>query len=406
MKARFEQRLGIFTRRRSGACVTTATMLALLAAAPGGCPTAESTTGPSGVTTGATGSQGPAGPQGPAGLEGSAGLPGIQGPPGPPGADGQLRIYGADDAPSVTISADTHWAYNPPESTVFKDLTIAAGKTLYVPSGMVIRCSGTFTNHGTINVGYGTRGGTQSWIPGTGVVYFISTVPPNTGLAVSAPSSGECGDTTFARPGGWGGQGLLWPHSVALLPGSKGGGSGAGSANIVGGHGGGTLVILAKAGIQISAGASILCDGGSVAEGAGGGAGGVIVLVSPASITHSGSIDVSGGNGGASTNWNSVGYGAGGGGGGGFAHLVSPVINDGSGTVIVAGGAAGVDGQPNSIGPVPIWQGGGGGGACLGDGGNGGAVVVGQTGLGTPTAAQPGATGAYLQTLADPTPLF
>lgn len=380
-------------RRRPRACLAASGVLGLLAIGLGACGTTQF---PSDAGSPGTGGQdGTAGPQGP---------PGDPGPLGPAGADGQLRIYGDENAPSVTVSADSNWGAIPPESTVFKDLTIAPGKNLYLPSGMVIRCSGTFTNHGTIEVSYSTLGGRQRLNPG--VVYYMGTAPPEAGLGISAAAFGECGGSTHGRIGGPGGLGLLHPQSVAMLPGSKGGGSGAGGVDVHGGHGGGTLVILARAGIQTSAGSFIICRGGAAPNGAGGGAGGVVVLASPESITHAGSVDVSGGNGGISVDLNGIGHGAGGAGGGGLAHFVSPVLDDGSGTVIIAGGAAGVHGAPNSIGPVAIWQGGGGGGACIGGGGTGGAVNVGQTGLGSPAEALPGATGAYLKTRADPTPMF
>jgi hypothetical protein len=367
--------------------------------------TSGGTSGAAGATglggaVGATGPEGPAGPEGPTGLSG---------PQGAAGADGQLRIYGSADAPSVTLTDDlTLWYVDPPESTLFNDLTIAAGKTLIVPSGTVIRCAGTFTNHGTLRVTSSARGGVQFWEPGTGNVYVTQGLPAESGLAPQAAANGECGDNTHDRSGALATTGV-YALEIPMLPGNKGGGGGGGAVYSPGGPGGGTLVVLARAGITNSAGAEIFADIDTQAAGlgAGGGGGGIVILASPGSIVQAGAIRARGGAGGdnGDNNWINIGHGAGGGGGGGFVHLISPTIDDAGGTVDVAGGAAGAHGFADSIDST-VWQGGAAGGACRGMGGGGGNVSVGAAGHGTPTAAYAGGAGEYLKTVVDPTPLF
>ena len=79
--------------------------------------------------------------------------------------------------------------------------------------------------------------------------------------------------------------------------------------------------------------------------------------------------------------------------------MISPTITPG--TVNVTGGAAGTLGAAMSVTNDPH-AGGGGGGACGGDGGGGGSVTMART----PTAAQNGIDGIFLQTKVNPTALF
>jgi hypothetical protein len=73
------------------------------------------------------------------------------GPPGPPGTDGQLRIYGDGSAGGVKVSATTDLLTLVPNGNFqFDNLTVDATATLNVPSGTVIRCTGTFTDNGSI----------------------------------------------------------------------------------------------------------------------------------------------------------------------------------------------------------------------------------------------------------------
>src|SRR5262245_28730335 len=85
-------------------------------------------------------------------VTGPQGEPGDQGAAGAPGADGSVRVYGNGSAGARTISADESWLEggNPPANIQFTNFTIDAGVTLIIPSGTVIRCTGTFTNNGTL----------------------------------------------------------------------------------------------------------------------------------------------------------------------------------------------------------------------------------------------------------------
>ena len=90
--------------------------------------------------------------------------------------------------------------------------------------------------------------------------------------------------------------------------------------------------------------------------------------------------------------------GANGGGGGGIVHLIAPVVAN-TGTIDVSGGPGGA-GSP--MVPAVTRSGGGGGGACGGDGGAGGSVEP----TGQASVAGSGLEGHALVTLVDPTPLF
>lgn len=67
------------------------------------------------------------------------------------------------------MAADTNFSTTPPPNNNFQftDFSVAAGVTLTVPSGTVIRCTGTFTNNGTIVVNTGAPGGSaDGWASG------------------------------------------------------------------------------------------------------------------------------------------------------------------------------------------------------------------------------------------------
>jgi hypothetical protein len=217
---------------------TLSLLAATLSLAIGGCPVApEATTDDAAQTTpgppgepgeagpqgeqGATGSQGPQGEQGPAGPEGPAGPQGEQ---GPAGADGQLRIYGDGSAGSLTITDEVDWCDDPPAVTMFEDLTIEETGYITAPSGMIIRCRGTFTLRGTIFTYGGASGGGQRSIDPFGDLGDAPGYSPSDpGWSRGAPGSGEIGDAGA-------------PGSVTLVP--RQGGSGGGACAGSGGAGG------------------------------------------------------------------------------------------------------------------------------------------------------------------------
>jgi hypothetical protein len=370
---------------------------------PAGPAGAQGATGPQG----AAGAQGPQGIQGPAGAAGAQGAAGATGPQGAPGADGSLRIYGDGSAGSHTLAdAESLWVgADPPalsENLQFVDFTVPAGIVLIVPSGVVIRCSGTFTLRGTISVGESGQSTGTSIGPGSVPVVAPRIGTPFPGISSRIPMTGEFGDATVDRLGGLGGGGL-WPLQARSLlrPGpSGGGGSGAGLFS----WGGGSLTVLAKTGIVIAAGASITARGSdagvtqpTAAGGAGGGGGGVIILASRGSIAQHGTIDASGGAGAPSTPASAHG----GGGGGGIIHLLAPAIDVSGGTLRVNGGSIG-----SISGPITetLRSGGQGGGGSGGIGGNGGIASAGPNH--TPWSGESGQPGYALQSRLDPTSLF
>jgi hypothetical protein len=325
------------------------------------------------------------------------GPPGPEGPAGAPGADGQMRIYGDGSAGDRIVSGDEVLG---DENLQYGHFTVAAGARLAVPSGVVLRCAGAFTNHGTLVVSGGVLGGYVA-IRSGGLAPLLR--PAEAGIARSPADSGEAGDNSASRLGGLGGvglQGALQARSV-LLPGLRGGGGGGGGSSFggvlaPGGTGGGTLVVLAREGVHIDG--TVVADGETGAPGAGGGGGGVLVFASPGAVVNRGLLQARGGGGGAS----SQSGGPGGGGGGGIVHLLSPRITP-EGAVSIDGGEAGIQGGAGST-SAPLRQGGGGGGGSGGSGGSGGAVTAG--GAGSPLPAQAGGVGAALRTAADPTALF
>ena len=318
-------------------------------------------------------------------------LTGPRGQTGPAGADGQLRIYGdgSDGAKSVA----TNQTLSDP-APMYTDVVIESGMTWTVPSGAVIRCTGTFQNNGTIVVQTGAPGGEVVGTDTSSLTLAYS--PPHAGISARAAASGEFGDGTQSRTGGRGGIGLsLFQASMLRYPGAFAGGGGAGGST-EGGSGGGGLVILCNGGIS-NAGV-IRANGENGSIGAGGGGGGVIILASRTSVVSvSGStIQANGGSGG---NSGSV-TGPSGGGGGGVILLISPSVNTTGATVSVTEGAGGSDsGNPVNLTPR---SGGHGGGASAGSGGQGGSV------LGTSVSfdALPGTEGLSIFTLEDPTSLF
>ena len=334
---------------------------------------------------------------GPVGATGVTGPTGASGSQGPEGEAGNLRIYGDGSAGARVVAGDeTLFDTN----LQYTNFTINANTTLTVESGTVIRCTGTFTNNGTISVLQGTSGGAievNTAFDSNGYPAYADAEP---GIAFRTAQAGEFGSSAAVRHGGRGGRGLSeFQARWMLKPGHFGGGSGAGNQlGGFGGRGGGTLTVLAQTAIVNSGSGTISANGLAGGTGAGGGAGGIVILASPGSITNNGTINAIGGAGGASD----IDAGGGGGGTGGIINLLSPAVSPvGGGTVNVSGGTGG----PSSLAVSgTLRQGGGGGGACGGDdgGGDGGNVAAG-------SAVSPGGAGGSGDasvTQIDPTSLF
>lgn len=363
-------------------------------ALPGGCPNTQTPTGDSGAQ-GETGPAGPAGPQGEPGPQGPQGAPGPAGTPGVDGADGAAGDpgpYGNGSAGArvVTTNESLITSNDDPGNLQFTDLTVNAGATLSVPSGTVIRCSGTFTNNGAISVSPGASGATR-----VSATSSLADAPAAPGVAAGPAGFGEPGDNTATQTGGAGGVDIDDDAAHLLVyPGPYGGGGGGTGLNGFGGRGGGSLVVLVK-GALLNSGA-IHADGEDGGfDSIGAGAGGVVILASQTSISHTGTITVIGGHGADGTNFGA----AGGGGGGGFVHLFAPSISA-TGTTDVSGGAPG---DTSNLVSNSLRAGGGGGGACAGVGGNGANIT---DAGGTQSGASNGGAGVLFKSLFDPTALF
>ena len=334
--------------------------------------------GPAGPTgaSGANGPQGAVGPQGPAGALGAtgpAGPVGPQGATGPQGASGAMVLYGDGSAGPKVVSATTSLTDS---NTQYTNFAVNAGVTLTIAHGYWLRCTGTFTNNGTIILETWAEGGTVAGsdvsVDSNGVnVSSVRHVVAERGIAVRAAITGYNATQTQMAVGGSAGFGLTGRQALVVRrPDFVGGGSGGGATNGRGSSGGGAMTIL-TAGAFVNNG-TIDARGGSTAAnifpGVGGGGGGVLLIGSKTSISNPGSINCSGGIGTAS----GANTGAGGGGGGGLIQLLAPTITNG-GTANVAGGVGGiggtVTGNPRS--------GGGGGGASVGKGGDGSSVPIG-----------------------------
>jgi hypothetical protein len=279
-----------------------------------------------------------------------------------------VSIYGDGSDGTTTgvcaITSDTNWVSSPPTTDIqCTNFSVSSSVTLTVPSGTVIRATGTVNIAGTITVQAGAAQG----------LYQDAANFPYGSVALSSFSLRKI-----------------------LNPGAFGGGDGGYSAAVPGifGLGGGSIVILAEGAVTVSG--TITANGGNggtdtiVADNYGGGAGGIIILASKTSITtSSGTLTATGGHGGAANSTT----GAGGGGGGGLIHLLAPSGQITTGTETVSGGAAGTISTGTGSGY--------GGGAMGGSGGNGDST--GEYG----TTASAGSTGVTLTTtVADPATLF
>jgi len=316
------------------------------------------------------------------------------GPAGPVGAEGRSKIYGDGSAGNKTVTsggtlADANMQYN--------DFAVHSGATLTVPSGTVIRCTGSFTNNGTIQVETGAAGGVRSGADASTIEEMSAGA--HSGISTQAAAASELGNNTASRTGGRGGRGMTEVAARALRfvgPNAGGGGGCADPDNCEAGSGGGSLVILCDG--PITNNGSISADGADSPLAGGGGGGGVLILASRTSVTNSstGTISADGGDGAASDSD----QGASGGGGGGVLHLIAPMVdNDGYATAV--GGLAGAPGASGSVSDM-LRAGGGSGGACGGNGGDGGAV----NSAGTPAAGENGSTGYVIISEQDPTGTF
>lgn len=343
-------------------------------------------------------------------------------------ADGSVlcnppAIYGNGSNGNLNVTSGVHYfegTYSGIGNSQFRSITVAAGATLLIPSGAMIKVLESVTVHGTLAV----QPGAQPSAMGPGTTSPAVPVGPNYfGNAAHSGGSENAGTSTASfvqgRPGPGASAPLLTqsaPAELAIRPTYLGGGAGGNSGGTTGGGaGGGFTAIVAGGTISIAAGGKVSAVGSAGTTGAGGGGGGILVLASRTFVDNHGTLDVSGGAGGDGSSSDNFGYtyawGAGGGGGGGIVHLIAPVMFPG--TTLVAGGAAGLNYHLPITYPGALDMtstGGGGGGGGYGRGGAG-TSVIGNTSTRTytwtgPGVAEAGEPGAQFITVADPTTLF
>jgi hypothetical protein len=340
---------------------------------------------------------------GPPGAAGNTGAAGATGATGASGADGQLRVYG-DGSAGAGVFADG--ATLPQsgatgENLQFTSFQVAAGNTVSVLGGTIIRVAGNVAIEGTLQVQTQNRGAQVE--SGSGALQLNAIPaysPPSAGIAASPAGLGEIGNNTESRVGGRGGA-VATQASERVISQLQllGGGAGAGgSPGHRGGDGGGSVMIIAQGTITISSTGVVAAAGGAAQtdSGGGGGGGGIIILASKTAVINNGAVEAPGGagaSGGAEA-------GSGGGGGGGLVFIAAPAVS-GSGTSLASGG----NGRPLRLAgqvSAPVRIGGGGGGGGLGAGGDGGTVAS----DGSSSEGQAGGNGSTSTLILDPTAML
>ncbi len=294
--------------------------------------------------------------------------PGERGAPGavgPAGRDGHQRVFGDGSAGALEITKDTVFDDQTPAdgNLAFTSIHIAAGATLTVPSGTVLRATGNVDIEGKLVV-----------LP------FASSnrYGGNTAMGIGMIGRPACESSTYHAAGTVsfeprGGDGIGAAAARYGLPtiGAMGGGSGCGYGSST--KGGGRITIAAGAALTVGATGAINADGESAysqSQNLGGGGGGFVILGSGSSILVQGSVSARGGSSTKTIIDNPhILFGGGGGGGGGILFF-APVVETASASFNVEGGVApALPIIPNFL-SMPFLRGGGGGGA-VGDGGSG-----------------------------------
>jgi hypothetical protein len=279
--------------------------------------------------------------------------------------------------------------------TQFRNLTVSVGGVLTVPSGTIIRCLGTATINGTIIVSPITQGAKRTISELTSSAE-VQGSPAHPGISHAIAGNGAVGagaDIIGGQSGSDEAPGGVASYRISRL---AGGGGGVGSG--IGGLGGGSLMIVSFQTLAVGAQANISAKGGDAQSvSGGGGAGGVVILASEeaVSVTGTGVIDVSGGDGGNSSVGTVLAMGPGGGGAGGLVHIITPSYNANLNAANVAGGTAGTI-TSGTLGFASKWIGGGAGGALFASGGSGGTIDSDNSGTFLP--AQNGSDGDFVVT--------
>lgn len=274
--------------------------------------------------------------------EGSTGAPKIR--PKAFGVESGYMYLGDESDGTLNYASTTNIASDEKYCSSFN---VQSGVTLGVSESsngfLVIRCTGTATIAGTINLdGKGGIGGVL------GVTTATAGVAGGAGLLGGNGGGGTGSSTPVAGGNGGSVYGTLTPdlgsannttslpdaealstqsesflerhagilYSEKLVSGILGGGGGGSGATGVsvdgadGGNGGGCVIIIAD---EIDFTGTITCDGGggnnqshSTAGSAGGGGGGFVILIARNFIADTGSITVTGGAGGSGSGYNAA----------------------------------------------------------------------------------------------------
>lgn len=314
-------------------------------------------------------------------------------------------FYGSGSCGDLTIAESTSLE-NP--GCQYRNITIQAGATLSVVSGSIIRCTGSFTNNGTITVAPGVIGGQIEGISSLAIVPAMQPAHPGNSTG-SAGSGSIVSSSTGTAVGGTRSQGNNGSSSGMLVPALIGGGGG-GAAYSPGGRGGGALTVLCK-GLINNVGTISAAGQAGPGIGSGGGAGGVVTLASQTRVVQTGTVSVVGGVGGNSTSLLNLGDGsllavsAGGGGAGGLIQIFAPDLGIVGGANLVSGGSAGSV-NDSAIGISNILIGGGAGGSSImARGGVGGTINYAESHIIDGNAGA-GDAGAVVSRAIDPASIF
>ncbi len=267
--------------------------------------------------------------------------------------------------PNSVTQQTTDWSVTPPPNPNFRNVSIGINRRLVVPAGTTIRCSGTFTNQGTVEVQPGARSRSTDWFPDYPALGGGDSAHP--GDSLGPATRGAFILQTMGARGGRGGAAI--PKATALTSFNRfrfGGGAGGHYTTL--GDGGGLVRIYCMG--EISNQFAIQADGASGVSGGGGGGGGIVIIASQTSVNLDGTVSARGGTGGVSTSQT----GLGGGGGGGIVLLIAPAPVTGAATPDVAGGSFGSITNPGAVSALPRIAGSG-GGACGGSGGDGSPLI-------------------------------
>ncbi|WKZ57686.1 MAG: hypothetical protein QY326_03200 [Bdellovibrionota bacterium] len=129
-------------------------------------------------------------------------FPGDAGADGADGQAGELRIYGNGARGALSVSGATALTG---ANHQFTDITINPGAVFTVPSGAVLRCTGTFTNNGTITVTRFAAGASRLGASNSDIELSASSAHPgSTACPAGSGAFGTNADTVLGAPEGCG----------------------------------------------------------------------------------------------------------------------------------------------------------------------------------------------------------